>query len=1267
VSNQHLEVPVPPHREEAAPQEGEMDASQVPLEWQVGDVILGLYEVQGELGRGGMGVVYKVRHRGWDMELAVKSPLQSALDRIGGEGEFIAEAEAWIDLGLHPHIVTCYYVRKLGPVPRLFAEYVQGGSLSEWIKNGKLRDLEGVLDAAIQFAWGLDYAHQMGLVHKDIKPANVLMTADGQVKVTDFGQAKAKAGYTPAYCSPEQAAAQLDSTVELTPATDVWSWALSILEVFAGSHYWVNPAMPEYAWGQVAPQALQAYLDGEVEEGAIAHMPESLSELLAECFRETPDERPESMGIVAERLVEIYAGEIGRPYSRELPKAADLRAGSLNNKALSLLDLGREIDAAKQWEEALRADERHPESAFNYGITRWRNVLISDEELINQLEFSLSAHPSNWQALYNLGMAHIERGDIEAAAASFRQAAQINSEEPMILDALLSIKSLTPSASCVKTIEVESHTSTALVRDRPHVGTAGQTNQPTVWDLNSGEPDIRISRLEDPELPVIAISSDGRYIFEGGYKKIRLWDTLSYRYGASPEEKQPHVFEIMSPLRALAISPDNLHALSGEMEGTVTLYDLLANEEIDELAGHEGDVRFVGFSDDGKWVITGGDDGGIIISSLSSGMIIHEFTGPAVWSVAISDDNRWIASACRDHTIRLLDLETMICPRILMGHKDEVRSVAISSDMMVAISGSADKTVRIWDLVSGRCLRTLEGHSSTVHAVFLLPKIADGLEVLTAADDGDLKIWQLTDNRVNPGYWAISMPTSYSEAATLARTGRAKIEKIQSALQDGDLERARAALMAAREIPGFENDPELLELTYQLAARIGERKKFTGVKPFLTIKDHIDTIDQIAVTDDGRYLIADGHEFVVWDLQENRLLNTVPGSPYARYPARPIVLTPDSKYLVATQGKKYKGLGEPDIGLWDLEIGAWAQVLPHDTGVVDFQLHPNGSDLITLAYSKNEAKREIHVWNLQTGKKSSSRACDNQADRFLVSDNGHHVIAVQNEKSVAVSDSMSKLESSLAVISLEEERENFIFKGTSLPFVKSPDPRFAAASGPTDLVILDIEKGQPAQLLSGSRLVHPRSEALKFTHDGRYLLAPHQNGIGIWEVETGNLINLLNTPDCDDVLYTLLSEDSEWVLATGSTGYEQSSIYLWHLESAELIHTLRVFSEVFSFSLYRNDRFLAVSGVDDIRIWQLTWEFDFPAFHDWDERARAYLDIFLTLNTPYSRDDLTRPGRPQWAEADFQNLLHELSLRGYGWLRPEGVLRKLEELAAQRV
>ncbi|GHO61565.1 hypothetical protein KSC_004570 [Ktedonobacter sp. SOSP1-52] len=219
--------------------------------WHVGEELLNQYEVMGLLGEGGMGMVYKVHHRGWNIDLAVKSPQPALFARAGGKENFIREAETWVNLPLHPHIVSCYYVRTVDEIPRIFAEYVAGGNLADWIRSrrlyegGHLRAMERMLDIAIQFAWGLHTAHEQGLVHQDIKPANVMMTPDGVAKVTDFGLAKARAlagepegsnggngqrsilvssrGMTPAYCSLEQAAGKA-----LSCRTDIWSW---------GSHY----------------------------------------------------------------------------------------------------------------------------------------------------------------------------------------------------------------------------------------------------------------------------------------------------------------------------------------------------------------------------------------------------------------------------------------------------------------------------------------------------------------------------------------------------------------------------------------------------------------------------------------------------------------------------------------------------------------------------------------------------------------------------------------------------------------------------------------------------------------------------------------------------------------------------------------------------------------------------------------------------------------------------------------------------------------------
>jgi len=287
------------------------------LTWQPGDVLFDLYEVRpvveglgdtaGEKSchRGGFGQVYKVYHRGWNLELAMKAPLPGVFENEDQVEDFTRECETWIGLGLHPHIVTCYYVRNLAGQPLVFAEYVAGGSLKEWIDSGLLYEgghdaaLKRILDIAIQSARGLHYAHEQGLVHQDVKPANIMLTPEGQTKISDFGTARARArspagtvtispgtilvsqgGMTPAYCSPEQSLGK-----KLTRRTDIWSWGLTVLEMFTGEVTWAS--------GVAAAQALQAYLKhgGEAEE--IPPMPGELALLLARCFR-GEQERPQN-------------------------------------------------------------------------------------------------------------------------------------------------------------------------------------------------------------------------------------------------------------------------------------------------------------------------------------------------------------------------------------------------------------------------------------------------------------------------------------------------------------------------------------------------------------------------------------------------------------------------------------------------------------------------------------------------------------------------------------------------------------------------------------------------------------------------------------------------------------------------------------------------------------------------------------------------------------------------------------------------------------
>jgi serine/threonine-protein kinase len=184
------------------------------------------YDVQEEVGRGGMGVVYKARHRTLGRVVALKMMIAGAHAAEGDRLRFRSEATAVARLN-HPNIVQIHEVGEHGGIPYLALEFCDGGSLEQKLRGTPLPPGEAArLVAAL--ARGVAAAHEKGVIHRDLKPANVLLTADGTPKLTDFGLAKdmssdsrtasgAVVG-TPSYMAPEQAAARRD---QVGPAADV--------------------------------------------------------------------------------------------------------------------------------------------------------------------------------------------------------------------------------------------------------------------------------------------------------------------------------------------------------------------------------------------------------------------------------------------------------------------------------------------------------------------------------------------------------------------------------------------------------------------------------------------------------------------------------------------------------------------------------------------------------------------------------------------------------------------------------------------------------------------------------------------------------------------------------------------------------------------------------------------------------------------------------------------------------------------------------------
>ena len=200
---------------------------------------LGRYEIMGELGQGAMGVVYKARDPLIDRVVAIKTiNLSLAMDeKEEYEGRFYQEAKAAGRLS-HPNIVTIYDVGKSGDIAYIAMEFLEGRELRDLL-NGQRMPVDEVLAVTMQVARGLAYAHEKGVVHRDVKPSNIMVVHEGHAKITDFGIARmASAGVrtqtgmvlgSPKYMSPEQVMGKLTDQ-----RSDIFSLGVMLYEMLTG-------------------------------------------------------------------------------------------------------------------------------------------------------------------------------------------------------------------------------------------------------------------------------------------------------------------------------------------------------------------------------------------------------------------------------------------------------------------------------------------------------------------------------------------------------------------------------------------------------------------------------------------------------------------------------------------------------------------------------------------------------------------------------------------------------------------------------------------------------------------------------------------------------------------------------------------------------------------------------------------------------------------------------------------------------------------------
>jgi len=264
------------------------------------------YEILRELGRGGMGLVFLARQRSLSREVAIKVIPQSAFVNADLKARFAREVQVMSILN-HENLVNIIECDTLEDGSAyIVMEFIPGETLEEVRLAGPVADWMQVVRWGAQMCAGLAHAHSKGIVHRDMKPANVMLLPDGKIKVMDFGIAKAEGAQnltmdrivgTPVYMSAEQASGK---PVDLR--TDIYSLGMLMYALLAGAAPFDDPrANPmEVIMKQVSQTP-------EILSSRAPEVPERLVELIHRMVSKSPDERPQDMNEVLEELKIIEA------------------------------------------------------------------------------------------------------------------------------------------------------------------------------------------------------------------------------------------------------------------------------------------------------------------------------------------------------------------------------------------------------------------------------------------------------------------------------------------------------------------------------------------------------------------------------------------------------------------------------------------------------------------------------------------------------------------------------------------------------------------------------------------------------------------------------------------------------------------------------------------------------------------------------------------------------------------------------------------------